>query len=581
MFKKKSVLVSSLLVVAMSFNMISFNSFAEELPDEEIVTIDPDGESATIASDEENATIAPDEENATIDSDEEDAAITSDEEDTTIVPAQESEVTYVLPEAPEEETEVFPEEPVVAEEPVAAEESADPGYKVTFALLEDWGDGYNAGVTIENTSDRVIEDWKLSMAYDAPDFTTIWNGVVESHENGVFVINNCGWNQDIPVGGSVFFGFSVGAAFNGEPTDFKNLNAKTDTQEEDYTVTYEVIADWGTGFTGQVTITNNTDKTIEDWGLEFDFANEITQIWNGIIEQHENGRYVIKNAVYNQNIPAGESVSFGFNVVAPWDNPDVTVDSSAQINDYVLTKYSEEAETLILAIYGRVINAVNGSSIEGAVVRLREGKDNQEGDFIAEAVSTENGDVQFAVKEGDYTAEVSIDGFITGYFNVTAVEQETVEPVVMAISPVLPEGQYRIVLTWNPTPRDLDSHLDIYGEDGGKVASVSYRKTELSSNGEVVATLDVDNTGGLGPETITIDIDNEYFNGKTLKYVAYNYSGNPVIAESGATVNVYKGSVLVDTFEVPASGSGNAWYVFDIDADGVHEVNELIQYSYR
>ena len=232
MFKKKSVLVSTLLVVAMSFNMISFNSFAEEAPDEE------------------------------------------------------SEVTYVLPEAPEEETEVFPEEPVVAEE------SADPGYKVTFALLEDWGDGYNAGVTIENTSDRVIEDWKLSMAYDAPDFTTIWNGVVESHENGVFVINNCGWNQDIPVGGSVFFGFSVGAAFNGEPTDFKNLNAKTDTQEEDYTVTYEVIADWGAGFTGQVTITNNTDKTIEDWGLEFDFANEITQIWNGIIEQHENGRYV-------------------------------------------------------------------------------------------------------------------------------------------------------------------------------------------------------------------------------------------------------------------------------------------------
>ncbi len=46
-----------------------------------------------------------------------------------------------------------------------------------------------------------------------------------------------------------------------------------------------------------------------------------------------------------------------------------------------------------------------------------------------------------------------------------------------------------------------------------------------------------------------------------------------------ATVNVYKGSVLVDTFEVPASGSGNAWYVFDIDADGVHEVNELIQYT--
>jgi hypothetical protein len=161
------------------------------------------------------------------------------------------------------------------------------------------------------------------------------------------------------------------------------------------------------------------------------------------------------------------------------------------------------------------------------------------------------------------------------------VEQESIEPVVMAISPVLPEGQYRIVLTWNPTPEDLDSHLDIYGEDGKIVAHVFYGNKKLSSSGEVVATLDVDNTRGLGPETITIDIDKEYFKGKTLKYVVYNFSRTPVIAESGATVNVYKGSVLVDTFEVPTSGSDNGWHVFDIDADGVHEVNELFRYSYR
>lgn len=54
-----------------------------------------------------------------------------------------------------------------------------------------------------------------------------------------------------------------------------------------------------------IQITNNTDKTLEDWVLEFDFERKITNIWNAVIESHEGNHYVIRNDGYNANITAG------------------------------------------------------------------------------------------------------------------------------------------------------------------------------------------------------------------------------------------------------------------------------------
>jgi len=72
-------------------------------------------------------------------------------------------------------------------------------------------------------------------------------------------------------------------------------------------------SDWGSGFTGRILITNKSDRTIEDWMLEFDFGREITSIWGAMIESHEGTRYVIKNAGYNANIAAGQTVVIDFN----------------------------------------------------------------------------------------------------------------------------------------------------------------------------------------------------------------------------------------------------------------------------
>ena len=77
-------------------------------------------------------------------------------------------------------------------------------------------------------------------------------------------------------------------------------------------VDFSLVNDWGSGFQGAISITNNTGGNIDSWSLEFDFPNEINNIWDAEIEQNQNGNYVISNAPWNREISAGETLTFGF-----------------------------------------------------------------------------------------------------------------------------------------------------------------------------------------------------------------------------------------------------------------------------
>ena len=184
-------------------------------------------------------------------------------------------------------------------------------FKVTFALSGYWNGGYNANVKVENTGKTVIENWTMEVDY-AGAISNIWNAVIDSSEDGKYIIKNAGWNQDIVVGGSAEFGISGQENFPGFPKKYTLLGNIAGVSEEDYSITYHLDSDWGDGFTGTVSITNNTDSAIEDWYLEFDFNRNITNIWNGVTESHKGKHYVIKNAEYNANINAGQTISFGF-----------------------------------------------------------------------------------------------------------------------------------------------------------------------------------------------------------------------------------------------------------------------------
>lgn len=185
-------------------------------------------------------------------------------------------------------------------------------FRVLFTLTDHWEGGYNAGIKIENTGDTVIENWSLGMDYSG-EISNIWNAVVSTHAENHYVIKNAGWNQDIAAGKSVEFGISGQENFPGFPERYELSGKLSDVEKEAYSVSYNLSSDWGSGFSAALSITNNSDTTIEDWVLEFDFDREITQIWNADIESHEENHYVVKNAGYNSVIKPGETVSFGFN----------------------------------------------------------------------------------------------------------------------------------------------------------------------------------------------------------------------------------------------------------------------------
>jgi hypothetical protein len=73
--------------------------------------------------------------------------------------------------------------------------------------------------------------------------------------------------------------------------------------------------DWGSGATVSITIKNNGTSAINGWTLGFSFPGnqKITNLWNGSYTQSGNA-VTITNATYNSTIPAGGSVTFGFNI---------------------------------------------------------------------------------------------------------------------------------------------------------------------------------------------------------------------------------------------------------------------------
>lgn len=186
------------------------------------------------------------------------------------------------------------------------------GYSIRYDICEEWSTGFTAEISITNTSDKQIENWRLK-ANSSNSHITLWNAQLESRKDGTTVIKNAGHNADIAPGQKVVFGFSSSETFVGFPDDITLISEESELEKEDFKASYKLVNDWKDGFSGEIEITNSSDSAIEDWGIEFDFGRDITNIWNAQIVSHDGDHYVIRNAGYDSDIKSGESVSFGFN----------------------------------------------------------------------------------------------------------------------------------------------------------------------------------------------------------------------------------------------------------------------------
>jgi uncharacterized protein YfaP (DUF2135 family) len=258
--------------------------------------------------------------------------------------------------------------------------------------------------------------------------------------------------------------------------------------------------------------------------------------------------------------------------------------STTQTGVTVTTGATVAAGTIPLApsgpglggIDGRVVNGQSGSGLAGATVELRLGVNNLAGTPLRSVQSGTGGAFAFAgLNPGTYTLRAATAGFGAGHRAAITVGSATIGNQDVVLVPV--SNGTRVVLQWGATPADLDAHLTGPLLAGGRFHV--YFSARGSLTVEPFAQLDVDDTNGFGPETITIS----QVKPGVYRYSVHDYSNrtsttSTALSASGARVDLYVNGVLTQQFFVPP-GPGNLWTVFEMNGGVVTAVNTMSFHS--
>lgn len=174
---------------------------------------------------------------------------------------------------------------------------------------------------------------------------------------------------------------------------------------------------------------------------------------------------------------------------------------------------------------------------------------------------------------GSHTLLFEKDGYISTT-SITELNSGASNTLNCSMSKALSTNQYRVVLTWGLSPKDLDSHLLGQSSRGRDYHVYFSDKTPTYAYGE--ANLDKDDTTSFGPETTTFTIDPS----RKYTFFIHDYTNQSIrnskkMSQSGAKVDVYCGNDHVRTYSVPVNKTGVVWTVFKIENGVLLDVNEI------
>lgn len=216
-------------------------------------------------------------------------------------------------------------------------------------------------------------------------------------------------------------------------------------------------------------------------------------------------------------------------------------------------------------VSGKVINLVSGKPVGGAKIRLSQ-RSGAAGTKIVRTGS--KGLYSVRLRYGTWRAEITGAGFADSEENIH-VGAEALNKGLM-LSPKLKPGSMRFVLTWSHSPKDLDSYLRTPGG-----CTVWYRKRHCHTRGEKVH-LDLDNTHGHGPETITVS---KFAKSGKYTYCIKQYSRRGKLVDSSAIARIFFPSGKQKILNIGRAGHlrggrgrGRTWLVVSVDA-ATHKIS--------
>lgn len=147
--------------------------------------------------------------------------------------------------------------------------------------------------------------------------------------------------------------------------------------------------------------------------------------------------------------------------------------------------------------------------------------------------------------------------------NVSYLKEDFPRRIDGELTEFLGKAQYRFVLSWGSTPKDLDSHLMGPDPGTGGTFHISYRRMKAWGNRHF---LDIDAMSGFGPETITLkNLDPGIYEYSVHDYTNSFRNPSTGLAGSNAILRLYREQELLGEYTVPSGAQGNLWRVLSID----------------
>ncbi len=266
-----------------------------------------------------------------------------------------------------------------------------------------------------------------------------------------------------------------------------------------------------------------------------------------------------------------------------YDNPE----SDKTSGDFALVNAKLAVEEAIKRTDGtgilsiEFVDAANGNDIYGATIECTSYTGNNDYTVGTKYTATSN-TLKVELPAGNYKFKVSANGYIDNEISFEIKSGMTADLIAM-LSKELGDSEVQIVMQWGTEehytePEDLDSHLYGIRKDGS-----AYHVYYSEMGDDDIAWLDIDDTWYVGPETITLNL-NEF---ESFTYSVHNYTNRYADSDSEYAMELAKSEVFVIVkvgnrevarFDVPTNRKGTVWNVFEMDSNGVINVINTFEY---